>query len=349
MGNIIKLFLDKILLIVIAFVITVIFTMFMISNELGAVKVGAITLLILMLIIFGITLAVEKPLQRNYYLSGKYRYHAELVPEVLHSMFEDCSHDGSQGFLESEIKDMHIIRDGELYDSYNYIVGRSSGVAFSVAEVRVGDFRNSLTVSEDYFFKGLVFDFDYPYCGDGRLDIIGRNYRFCPVKLPEYENENPVWKELALYATIHTDEPAMVTDYFSSKWISFLITIEEEHHNMVLFSIQNGHFYMVIPDKLTLFEMQTPYGVKIDVEREKNGIRKELAIITDVVSSFSLCKQIDWDAARVNVRRTACEKDYIQLLKSMKPRSMVWVVMGIIFLFLFFYIFAFSFLFIFRV
>ena len=149
------------------------------------------------------------------------------------------------------------------------------------------------------------------------------------------------------YAAIHTDEPAMVKDYLSSKWISFLITIEEEHHNMVLFSIQNGHLYMVIPDKLTLFEMQTRYGVKMDVEREKNGIRKELAIITDVVSSFSLCGQIDWDAARVETRRTACERDYIQLLKSMKPHSMVWEVVGIILIFVFVYIFSFSFLFIF--
>lgn len=215
------------------------------------------------------------------------------MPEVLHALFEDCSYDGSQGFLESEIRDMQIIRNGELYKSCNYVVGRSRGVAFSVAEVQVGNLSNNLTISEEYFFKGIVFDFDYPYYGDGRLDIIGKNYRFCPVNLPEYESDSKEFRELSYYAAIHTDEPAMVMNYISSKWTSFLIMLEEEYHNMVLFSIQNGHLYMVIPDKLTLFEMQTPYGMKMNMEREKSVIRKELSIITDVVSSFSLCNHIN--------------------------------------------------------
>lgn len=116
----------------------------------------------------------------------------------------------------------------------------------------------------------------------------------------------------------------MLTDYISSEWISFVIMLEENYQDMVFFSVQNRHLYLVIPDKINLFDMQTKFGMKLNEEWERDCIRNQLSFAFDVLHFFPLYHHAGF--VRTERRRSAGEKDYLQLIESMKPHSLAFVV-----------------------
>lgn len=139
MMNIVKFIFDKLLVLLIAFIITVLFTAFMISGELGLINTAAVTLFLGVFVAFAVELYITKPLKTNQYARFCYHYQMHILPETLHSMFEDCTFDASQGFLDSEIKAMQIIRDGEIYTSRKHVVGRCGEITFTLSEVQIAD------------------------------------------------------------------------------------------------------------------------------------------------------------------------------------------------------------------
>jgi len=223
------------------------------------------------------------------------QYKETFVETELKNSFDNLIYQPFEGISKDIISNTGMMKMGNVYDSNDYIEADYNGVHFKQADVSIAQqTRNGKTT----LFKGrwMIFDFNkefktnmqvvhksFPNSANPNNIIFNRpDLRYETVKV-ENENFNNAF---VIRSQNELNTYYILTPHLMEK----MLQVSSEIGRRMMFCFINNQLYVAIYTGTDSFENSAYH--KLDPQKEKEGIIKDIALITSFVDELNLDRKI---------------------------------------------------------
>lgn len=242
-------------------------------------------------ILFKTTATQEKKEFRN-------EYKRLIVYETFKEVFKDVYYDPHQGLDVQKIIDCDIITENEEYESSDYMTASLNDIHFECADVLIADKRYSHNDNYVHSFNGqwYIFDLKQKFMSD--IQIIDKEYKynkriveaFKKIKTNEeiknfayLETEDPEFNELYnLYTIVDFDAISFLTPEI----IENLKELKKKVYGELIICVHKNKLHIGVNNFYDSYEPKI--HKKINIENNKQKVRKELEDIANFIIEFNL-------------------------------------------------------------
>lgn len=282
-----KVFLFKILILVSLFVGFFLFVYMTVPME-EFVNVYLMNMPVFILIF----IALMSLVAMNDIIKYKELYKKQVVEVVFNSIFTDVKYNPDEGIPKKSIKQTNMIYMGNKYSSNDYICAEYKGIHFEFSDVNMGFkyFNDYITIFHGQWF---IFDFNKPFKADMQISSLSffsdkHGTIFDDDKLQKVELENIEFnKKFNVFAKDELDVFYVLSPNFMEK----LIELDKSIYGKLLFCFVDGKLHVGVYNNEDLFCPQSIFK-KINLEKERDKILKEIKLITDFIDVLELDKNL---------------------------------------------------------
>jgi len=251
--------------------------------------------LILPLAVFFAVIGVILLLYGFAVLRSKYvaEYKKEIVEGTLKEIFTDVIFNPKAGLSKDVISNTEMIMMGNTYSSDDYISGKYNGISFEQADVLIQQVTsNGKTTSTVTYFRGrwMIFDFNKSFKYDLQVRESSFNYAkktggwFSKKnKMTHLDMEDEAFnREFDIYAVDEHEAYYILTPHI----IENIKSLAASTDGPILMCFIDNRMHVAINNGKNAFE--PPLFGNIDVENEKNKIRRDINLITSFVDEMNL-------------------------------------------------------------
>ncbi len=223
------------------------------------------------------------------------KFKSMYLKDYFSNMIENGEYRPKRGLTQSEVYRCGFIKRADRFKSYDYLSGRLDGIDFRSSDVHLQE-RQVYTDSKGNrktryvtFFKGRVFEFDFPKKIEHRLQVLERYRPLDGFKYKKVDLESMAFnKKFNTYATDAHTAFYVLTPHFMES----LMKVEKNHPGKIGFSFFDEQMHFAINNNKSTFAI-SPFR-KIDeklVETFKEDVEGLYEIVDDLKLNRNIFKE----------------------------------------------------------
>lgn len=218
-------------------------------------------------------------------------YKAYFVEKSLAEVFTDLSYAHDRGLEREVIWATGMIAAGNEYSSNDLVVGKYKDVAFSQADVYIG---NSDDDGHTKYFKGRWMIFEFPKSFSFRLKIRERGFlthtalRPGGHKLKRIEVESPEFNKMF---KIYAEDGFEAFYLLDPALLDGIVQLGRNYAGKIMLGFADNRLHVALYDNKNAFE--PPMALKtLDEQAELAKVKGEISVVTDFIDKLRLNQKI---------------------------------------------------------
>ncbi len=220
------------------------------------------------------------------------KFKSMYLKDYFSTMIEEGVYRPKKGLSQSEVYACGFIKRADRFKSYDYLSGRLDGIDFRSSDVHLQerqvytDSKGNRKTKYVTFFKGRVFQFDFPKKLDHRLQVLERYRPRDGYKYQKVDLESMAFnKKFNTYATDSHTAFYVLTPHF----MEALMKVEKNHPGKIGFSFFDEHMRFAINNNKSTFAIM-PFR-KID-EKLVEAFKEDVEGLYEIVDDLKLNRNI---------------------------------------------------------
>ena len=226
------------------------------------------------------------------------QYKKVVVIDVMREVFTDVKFNYDKGLPISVIRGTDMMHTGNIYNSNDLFSGKYKNVNFSCSDITIGNETTDSdgNTSTTYYFIGQWYIFDFNKCFRGEFQVCENSFRHSNKKtgflgigkvndIVEVEDV-----EFNKTFSVYASDPHSVFYVLTPKIIESIKQINEEVSGKLLFCFIGSKLHVGVYSGKDNFKVSAFH--KVDLEKAKEKIKKELLPITNFIDKLDLDNDI---------------------------------------------------------
>ena len=268
-----------------------------IALGLGIFALTGQPMFLIALIAFGLTTRIISTQDKRKFYD---EYKRIVVSETFREIFSNIYYEHDKGIDIQKIIDCDILPEIESYESYDYLKASINDINFECADVTIYDKNivNTKNRDKSISFKGqwYIFDLNENYMSD--IKIIDKKYKYNKRIVEAFKKLNPN-EEIKNFIYLETDNNKFnelfnlytivdfdAINFLKPEIINNIIQLNKKVYGELLICIHENQLHIGVNNFYNNFEPKT--HKKIDIENDKQKVRKELEDIANFIIEFNL-------------------------------------------------------------
>ena len=227
-------------------------------------------------------------------------YKRVIVLETFKEIFSNIYYDHNQGIDINKIIDCDILPEIDSHLSYDYLKATINDIEFECADVTIYDKKKTKNKDEikNILFKGqwYIFQLKQKYMSD--IQIVDKNFKYNKRIVEAFkklksnkevknfiflETDNIKFNELFnLYTIVDFD----AINFLTPEIINNIIQLKKKIYGELLICVHDNKLHIAVNNFYNNFEPKIHR--KVNIEKDKQKIRKELEDIANFIIDFNL-------------------------------------------------------------